>query len=115
MASAIQKHRHQRLATLSSSDNGLSRGGRTNQGSLLIDATCVPADVRYPTDLSLLNEARGTTEKLIDAMHEQGRDRYGKKPRTHRRKARKQFLAVRSRRLLRSTSKSGLASAKSGK
>lgn len=30
------------------SDNACS-----NQGSLLIDATCVPADIRYPTDLSL--------------------------------------------------------------
>jgi hypothetical protein len=40
-----------------------------NQGSLLIDATCTPADIRYPTDLSLLNEAREVTEKLIVAMH----------------------------------------------
>ena len=42
---------------------------RPNQGSLLIDAPCVPADIRYPTDLSLLNEARELTETLIDAMH----------------------------------------------
>jgi hypothetical protein len=34
----------------------------------LIDATCVPVDIRYPTDLSLLNEAREVMEKLIDAM-----------------------------------------------
>lgn len=27
----------------------------SNQVSLLIDATCAPADVRYPTDLSLFN------------------------------------------------------------
>jgi hypothetical protein len=66
----------------------------SNQGTLLIDATCVPSDIRYPTDLSLLNEARETTEKLIDAMHHQVRDAYGHKPRTHRRKARRQFLAV---------------------
>jgi hypothetical protein len=61
---------------------------------LLIDATCIPADVRYPTDLSLLNEARETTEMLIDAMHRSVRDRFGHKPRTHRRKARRQFLAI---------------------
>jgi IS5 family transposase len=42
-----------------------------NQGSLLIDATCTPADIRHPTDLSLLNEAREATEILIDAMHPQ--------------------------------------------
>jgi hypothetical protein len=65
-----------------------------NQGSLLIDATCTPADIRYPTDLSLLNEAREVTEKLIDAMHPPVRDGFGPKPRMHRRKARQQFLAV---------------------
>jgi hypothetical protein len=65
-----------------------------NQGSLLIDATCVPADIRHPTDLSLLNEAREVTEVLIDAMHPQVRETFGHKPRTHRKKARQQFLAV---------------------
>ena len=65
-----------------------------NQGSLLIDATCVPADIRHPTDLSLLNEARELTEKLIDTMHLQVRDSFGHKPRTHRKQARQQFLAV---------------------
>jgi hypothetical protein len=65
-----------------------------NQGSLLIDATCVPADIRYPTDLSLLNEARELTETLIDAMHSHLRESFGSKPRTHRKQARKQFLAV---------------------
>ncbi len=29
-----------------------------NKGTLVLDATCAPADVRYPTDLSLLNECR---------------------------------------------------------
>jgi hypothetical protein len=62
--------------------------GTGNQGSLLIDAKCTPADIRYPTDLSLLNEAREVTEKLIDAMHPPVRDGFGAKPRTHRRKAR---------------------------
>jgi transposase, IS5 family len=66
----------------------------SNQGTLLIDATCIPADIRYPTDLSLLNEAREVTEKLIDAMHPQVRASSGDKPRTHRKKARQQFLAV---------------------
>ncbi len=68
--------------------------GSTNLGSLLIDATCAPADIRHPTDLSLLNEAREVTEKLIDAMHPEVRDAFGHKPRTHRKKARQQFLAV---------------------
>jgi hypothetical protein len=58
-----------------------------NQGSLLIDATCAPVDIRHPTDLSLLNEAREVTEILIDAMHPQVRESFGHKPRTHRRLA----------------------------
>jgi len=65
-----------------------------NQGSLLIDATCAPADIRHPTDLSLLNEARELTEILIDAMHPQIKENYRHKPRTHRKQARQQFLAV---------------------
>ena len=73
-----------------------------NQGSLLIDATCAPADIRHPTDLSLLNVdevfsegvAREMTETLIDVMHSQVRDAFGHKPRTHRKQARQQFLAV---------------------
>ena len=71
-----------------------SSNKQTNQGSLLIDATCAPVDIRHPTDLSLLNEAREATEILIDAMHVQVRDRFGHKPRTHRKRARQQFLAV---------------------
>ena len=64
-----------------------------NKGKLIVDATCVPADVAYPTDLNLLNEAREKTEDIIDAMHvpEVGQR---KKPRTYRRKARKDYLVV---------------------
>ena len=65
-----------------------------NQGSLLIDATCAPVDIRYPTDLSLLNEAREVTEVLIDSMYQTVRESFDHKPRTYRKKARQQFLAV---------------------
>ena len=40
-----------------------------NQGKLILDATCAPADIKYPTDLGLLNQAREHTEKIIDALH----------------------------------------------
>jgi IS5 family transposase len=60
-----------------------------NQGSLLIDSTCIPADIRHPLDLSLLNEDREVTEKLIDAMHPQVREAFCHKSRTHRNIARK--------------------------
>jgi transposase, IS5 family len=45
-----------------------------NQGTRLIDATCVPAAILHPADLSLLNEAREATENLVDAMNPR---RYG--------------------------------------
>ena len=81
-------------SVIESDREGKEADGSGNQGSLLIDATCVPADIRYPTDLSLLNEAREATEKLIDEMHPQIREIFGPKPRTYRHKARQQFLEV---------------------
>lgn len=54
----------------------------------------MPADIRYTTDLSLLNVAREATETLIGAMHPQVRQSFGDKPRTYRKKARQQFLSV---------------------
>jgi len=63
------------------------------EGRLLIDATCAPADIRFPTDLSLVNEGREKTEELIDQLFEPliGSRR---KPRTYRIEARKAFLAI---------------------
>ncbi len=63
-----------------------------NHGKLIVDATCAPADIRYPTDVSLLNEAREKTEELIDALHA---PLVGKtaRPRTYRVKARRAFVA----------------------
>jgi hypothetical protein len=65
----------------------------SNQGTLIVDATCTPADVAYPTDLNLLNEAREKTEEMIDVMHAPfvGLE---SKPRTYRQEARKAYLAV---------------------
>ena len=62
-----------------------------------MDASCTPADIRYPTDLSILNEVREKTEAIIDALH---RPDIGRKvkPRTYRRRARKDFLAVAKKR-----------------
>jgi len=64
-----------------------------NRGKLIIDATCAPADIRYPTDLSLLNEAREKTEQIIDQLYSPQKG-LTKKPRTYRCKARKQYLLV---------------------
>ena len=65
-----------------------------NRGQLILDATCGPADINYPTDLKLLNQAREPTEKLIDQLYEQVREQLDKKPRTYRRIARKDYLKL---------------------
>ena len=63
-----------------------------NRGQLISDATCAPADIRYPTDVSLLNEAREKTDEIIDKLHAPlvGRQ---PRPRTYRVKARRAFVA----------------------
>lgn len=66
-----------------------------NQGKLLLDATCAPSDIRYPTDLSLLDEAREKTEMIIDVLWGHAKKHPAElKPRTYRIKARKQALSV---------------------
>ena len=66
---------------------------RPNQGKLILDATCAPADIRYPNDLSLLNEAREKLDEIIDTIH-QSLGKSGKRPRTYRQVARKDYLSV---------------------
>jgi hypothetical protein len=61
----------------------------TNRGDLIIDATCAPQDIRYPRDISLLNEARENLEAMIDELHIPSSCT---KPRTYRRKARSDYL-----------------------
>ena len=64
-----------------------------HKGKLLLDATCAPADIKYPTDLSLLNEAREKTEKTIDSLYNPDLG-LAKKPRTYRKLARRDYLKI---------------------
>ena len=68
-------------------DNHPETGG--NSGSMIVDATCEPSNICYPQDVSLLNEARENAEKLLDVLHDRND---GKKPRTYRRRAQKDYL-----------------------
>lgn len=63
---------------------------------LLVDATVAPSDIRYPTDLDILNQAREVSEDLIDVLYEPSPGKV--KPRTYRRKARKAYLSVAKKR-----------------
>ncbi|MFZ3131090.1 MAG: transposase, partial [Desulfosporosinus sp.] len=66
---------------------------QVNQGTLILDATCIPADIKYSTDLGLLSEAREKLEKIIDTLHS-ANGKQEKKPRTYRQKARKAYLSI---------------------
>ena len=63
-------------------------GGR-NRGTLIVDATCAPSEIRFPQDVSLLDEARENAEQIVDALQEQSVE---KKPRTYRNKAHRDSL-----------------------
>ncbi|HZK29101.1 MAG TPA: hypothetical protein VFD19_02665 [Clostridia bacterium] len=39
-----------------------------NKGTLILDATCAPANIHFLTDTGFLNKARESSEKLIDAL-----------------------------------------------
>jgi len=70
-----------------------------NKGKLILDATCAPADIKYPTDLGILNQARIETERIIDNLYKPLRVKLRKKPpRTSRKIARKEYLKVAKKR-----------------
>lgn len=64
-----------------------------NKGKLLMDATVAPADIRYPTDLSLLNQSREILETAIDELWPHT-ERKGHKTPYNRKKARKAYLKI---------------------
>ena len=62
-----------------------------NAGTLILDATCAPQNIKYPQDIELLNEARKKLEGMICKICE----KYNfYRPRMYRQKARKDYLAL---------------------
>lgn len=60
-------------------------------GTLILDATCAPQNIKYPQDIELLNEAREKLEDMICRVS----DEYNfYRPRMYREKARKDYLAL---------------------
>jgi len=90
MLGKVNEAIHKKVHPSDNDDDDPSPG---NKGKLLIDATCAPADITFPTDLKLLNKAREKSEKVIDILHKPHKGKK-QKPRTYRRKARKNFLGV---------------------
>lgn len=61
------------------------------KGTVIIDATCKPADIAFPQDSNLLNKSRENLEKIIDNLHNPSD---GKKSRTYRKNTIKDFLNI---------------------
>lgn len=73
------------------SDRQDSATDSENAGTLILDATCAPQNIKYPQDIELLNEAREKLEDMICRVS----DEYNYyRPRMYREKARKDYLAL---------------------
>ena len=71
-------------------DDASSDSEPVNEGTLILDATCAPVNIRYPQDVSLLNEAREKLETIIYRFCKS----YGLPlPRRYSKRARKDYLA----------------------
>ncbi|HZJ90249.1 MAG TPA: IS5 family transposase, partial [Oscillospiraceae bacterium] len=62
--------------------------GSTNEGTLILDATCAPQYIQYPTDVRLLSEARQKLEAMQDVLQA---GRTEAKPRNYRKKAQREY------------------------
>ena len=71
--------------------DGKDDGDPPNGGTLVLDATCCPADIAYPQDVNLLNQAREKLEQTVDEICESTGQ---KKPRMYRQCARRDFLRL---------------------
>jgi hemerythrin len=71
-------------------DGTKSPEGNANRGTLKVDATVADQEIKFPTDVNLLNTSRENLERIIDIMYIAAVD--GVKPRTYRRVARKKYL-----------------------
>ena len=63
-----------------------------NVGTMILDATASPSNIRFPQDFSLLNEAREKTDRMIDLLHKQIREKLH--PRTYREVLHNAYLNV---------------------
>ena len=88
----IIRHNHPDDPDPGSGDSGADgRDLSENSGTLILDATCAPQNISFPQDVNLLNEARENLETIIDTVCCEYDD---SKPRTYRRNARKDYLAL---------------------
>lgn len=91
LSDEVEKLKTPHQKTKDTSDTEEEQKDITHKGKLIIDATIADQDIRYPTDIHLLNLSREISEEIIDTLYRQGPK--NKKPRTYRQKARKDYLA----------------------
>ncbi len=89
---AEKKSKQSKSKQNKSDDDSNSSKPLTHRGQLIIDAVVAPQEIKYPTDLNLLNDAREHTERLIDYLWEPGSGK--RKPRTYRKKARQAYMSL---------------------
>ena len=53
-----------------------------NEGKLILDASCAPADIKYPTDLEIVNQARKGTQQILDCLYQEVKGKLINKSRT---------------------------------
>jgi len=82
----------QQQETNQKADTSKNTSDQTNRGTLKLDATVADQEIKYPTDLNLLNVSRENLERIIDLLYNPKTDKG--KPRTYRRKARKEYLNI---------------------
>jgi len=87
---AIEQTKAKSKNTKHDDDKPSGSSGSSNKGKLLVDATCAPEDITFPTHLKLLNKGREHSERISDALNKY-MPNGTKKSRTYRRKARKEF------------------------
>jgi hypothetical protein len=89
----MQQQKDEKAGDGPPSNDPPANGSGSNKGTMILDATVAPADIRYPTDISLLDECREDTEQIIDNVWEKT-DRKGHKTAYNRKKARKGYLKI---------------------
>ena len=62
-----------------------------NGGTLVLDATCCPADIAYPQDVDLLDQTREKLEQTVDEICKATGEQ---RPRMYRRRARRDYLRL---------------------
>jgi hypothetical protein len=79
------------MAHTADCESFIDESGRLHSGSLIIDATCCDAEVKYPTDVDVLNDAVEVSARVLKRLCTKTGS---PAPRTYEKVARSKFLAV---------------------